>query len=71
MQRVLTKYLECILGTVTDKAKAHMKKEAEQLAKEKAEASKKQTDFILSMQSCVYFIVFLTQNAKNVTDGTP
>lgn len=30
-----------------------MKKEAEHLAKEKAEASKKQTDFILSMQQCV------------------
>ncbi|TIA44620.1 hypothetical protein D6C79_06206 [Aureobasidium pullulans] len=41
---------ECILGTVTDKAKAHMKKEAEDAAKAKAEASNKKTDFVLSMQ---------------------
>ena len=47
-----------------------MKKEAEHLAKEKAEASKKQTDFILSMQQCVHLIIFPTQNANNDTDGT-
>jgi len=41
---------ECILGTVTDKAKAHMKKEAEAAAKAKAEASSKKTDVVLSMQ---------------------
>lgn len=41
---------ECILGTVTDKAKAHMKKEAEAAAKAKAEASSKKTNVVLSMQ---------------------
>jgi len=49
----LTHTAECVLGTVTDKAKAHMKREAEHMAKEKAEASKKKTDFVLSMQQYV------------------
>jgi nitrate reductase (NAD(P)H) len=48
--RLLIHSAECILGTVTDKAKAHMKKEAEAAAKAKAEASSKKTDFVLSMQ---------------------
>jgi nitrate reductase (NAD(P)H) len=47
---VLICFAECILGTVTDKAKAHMKKEAEAAAKAKAEASTKKTDVVLSMQ---------------------
>ena len=47
---LLTHSAECILGTVTDKAKALMKKEAEAAAKAKAEASSKKTDVVLSMQ---------------------
>jgi nitrate reductase (NAD(P)H) len=47
---LLIRSAECILGTVTDKAKAHMKKEAEAAAKAKAEASTKKTDVVLSMQ---------------------
>ncbi|KAI5201802.1 hypothetical protein E4T39_05045 [Aureobasidium subglaciale] len=44
------KLAECILGTVTEKAKAHMKKEAEEAAKAKAKASNEKSDFVLSMQ---------------------
>jgi nitrate reductase (NAD(P)H) len=47
---LLIHFIECILGTVTDKAKAHMRKEAEAAAKAKAEASSKKTDVVLSMQ---------------------
>jgi len=56
------KLAECILGTVTDKAKAHMKKEAEAAAKAKAEASNKKTDFVLSMQQ--WYPVTLSKKQK-------
>lgn len=40
---------ECVLGAVTEKAKAHMKREAEATAKEKAESSKSNKDVVLQM----------------------
>ncbi|KEQ57611.1 uncharacterized protein M437DRAFT_79565 [Aureobasidium melanogenum CBS 110374] len=60
------KLAECILGTVTDKAKAHMKKEAEAAAKAKAEASNKKTNVVLSMQQ--WYPVTLQKKKNNSED---
>ena len=45
---------ECVLGSVTDKAKAHMKRQAEEMAKEKAASAKNNKDIALQMHKFVF-----------------